>query len=85
LGRDFDDEYTFLSNLCKNGGAITIKSKKPEDNWIETKIIDEGIGMSKERLSKLGEPFYTGKEKGTGLGLMVSMRIVKEYGEELNW
>ncbi|MNC65971.1 Sporulation kinase E [compost metagenome] len=41
---------------------------------------DQGKGIPAERLQKLGEPFYTTKEKGTGLGLMVSFRIIQEHG-----
>ncbi|MNP11166.1 Sporulation kinase E [compost metagenome] len=43
------------------------------------RVIDQGEGISKERLKKLGEPFYTNKEKGTGLGLMVSQRIIEAH------
>jgi two-component system, sporulation sensor kinase E len=43
------------------------------------KITDDGYGIPKERLKKIGEPFYTTKEKGTGLGLMVSYRIIKNH------
>ncbi len=40
-------------------------------------LTDEGQGIPPERLAKIGEPFYSTKEKGTGLGLMVSYRIIK--------
>ena len=43
------------------------------------KIIDNGMGISEERLKRLGEPFYSNKEKGTGLGLMLCFRIVKQH------
>ncbi|WP_396953762.1 ATP-binding protein [Neobacillus mesonae] len=36
--------------------------------------------MSEERLKKLGEPFYSNKEKGTGLGLMLTFKIIKQHG-----
>ncbi|MCX7841649.1 MAG: ATP-binding protein [Clostridia bacterium] len=41
---------------------------------------DNGSGISKENLSKLGAPFFTTKETGTGLGLNVCFRIIKEHG-----
>lgn len=42
-------------------------------------IKDDGCGMSKERLNRIGEPFYSSKEKGTGLGLTVSFKIVQSH------
>jgi two-component system, sporulation sensor kinase E len=37
------------------------------------------MGIPKEIIKKLGEPFYTTKERGTGLGLMVSYKIIEEH------
>ena len=42
-------------------------------------LTDTGIGIPPERLNKLGEPFYSLKEKGTGLGLMVSYKIIENH------
>ncbi len=42
-------------------------------------VRDEGIGISKELLKRIGEPFYSSKEKGTGLGLTVSHKIVEQH------
>lgn len=47
---------------------------------IKVEIIDEGSGIPKELLNKLGEPFYTTKEKGTGLGLLVCYQIIENHG-----
>nr|WP_236692992.1 ATP-binding protein [Aneurinibacillus tyrosinisolvens] len=49
-----------------------------------THFLDEGCGISEERLTRLGEPFYTTKEKGTGLGLTVSYRIIENHGGTIN-
>jgi two-component system nitrogen regulation sensor histidine kinase GlnL len=46
--------------------------------WVD--IQDEGIGIKKEDLSKIFSPFFTTKNAGTGLGLAVCYRIVKEHG-----
>ncbi|MFE4241655.1 ATP-binding protein [Peribacillus butanolivorans] len=40
---------------------------------------DQGRGIPEELLPRLGEPFYTLKEKGTGLGLMVCHKIIKQH------
>lgn len=61
-----------------NEGIVSIFVRKEDTNLL-IKITDTGIGMSKERLAKLGEPFFNLKEKGTGIGLMVCYRIIWQY------
>ena len=46
-----------------NGGNIFIQTKPLEDNFILIRIIDEGCGIPEDRISRLGEPFYSLKEK----------------------
>lgn len=59
-------------------GVIDIHMKRNE-NHVVVDIHDNGIGMDEERVKRLGEPFYSTKEKGTGLGLTVSMKIMKRH------
>ncbi|MNS24110.1 Sporulation kinase E [compost metagenome] len=73
-------------NLLKNameampcGGIIHMETWRRETDSVMIRIIDEGEGISKETLAKLGEPFFTNKETGTGLGLMVSQRIIESH------
>ena len=73
-------------NLFKNaieampdGGNIVVNVRKKGAGQIAIQIIDEGVGIPKERLSTLGEPFYTTKEKGTGLGLMTCYKIIESH------
>ena len=73
-------------NIIKNaievmphGGTISITIKMSNHNQIQISIQDEGIGIPKDKLKKLGQPFYTTKERGTGLGLMVSFKIIEEH------
>ncbi|MCM3718446.1 PAS domain-containing sensor histidine kinase [Fictibacillus phosphorivorans] len=80
-----------LINVVKNamdsmekGGTISIKGKQVDDA-IHLTIKDQGCGISPDHLARLGEPFYTTKEKGTGLGLMVSSKIMKEHKGELKF
>jgi len=49
--------------------------------WIET--TDTGLGIAAERLQRIFDPFYTTKEKSTGLGLSLSYGIIKRHGGEL--
>lgn len=59
-------------------GYVKIQGSVEGDNVL-IEIIDNGVGMSKERIKRLGEPFYSNKEKGTGLGLMLCFRIVQQH------
>lgn len=77
-------------NLLKNaieamphGGVIEVTVSEKEEGKIVIKIKDQGIGIPAERLSTLGEPFYTTKEKGTGLGLMTCFKIIEGHNGEL--
>ncbi|QIZ67140.1 ATP-binding protein [Geobacillus subterraneus] len=74
-----------LLNVMKNaieampdGGNLYVRVSEAE-GIIRLAIADTGIGISKERLQKIGEPFFTLKEKGMGLGLTTSMKIVQEH------
>jgi len=78
-------------NIIKNalesmqgGGEVVITGNAPGNDMVEIKIKDAGPGMPEELIAKLGEPFFTTKEKGTGLGLMISSRIVAEHKGSLN-
>lgn len=73
-------------NVLKNameampaGGKITLRLDGEDQRDAVITVADEGEGISKERLQKIGEPFYTNKEKGTGLGLMVTQRIIEAH------
>lgn len=65
--------------VMPNGGFVTIEMKNIDINSILISIKDEGEGIPQEKVERLGEPFFTTKDKGTGLGLMVSYQIVKEH------
>ncbi|MGO4272407.1 ATP-binding protein, partial [Paenibacillus sp. TAF58] len=40
---------------------------------------DRGHGIPKDAIARLGEPFYTTKEKGTGLGIMITHKIIEDH------
>jgi two-component system, sporulation sensor kinase A len=62
-----------------NGGTVTVKTGIHDENHISIKIMDEGNGIPQDMLAKLGEPFYTTKDHGTGLGLMVCYKIIENH------
>lgn len=78
-----------LVNICKNAieameehssGILVIKTIKQKQEAVIS-ISDTGIGMSKEEVSRLGEPYYSTKGKnGTGLGMMFVYNCIKEMG-----
>jgi signal transduction histidine kinase len=49
------------------------------DREILIRLADQGCGIPPDVLAKLGQPFYTTKEKGTGLGFMVSKKIIENH------
>ncbi|MES5891953.1 MULTISPECIES: ATP-binding protein [Bacillus cereus group] len=77
-------------NLIKNaieamsvGGNITVKVIV--EDVIIVQIKDEGCGIPKDKLPKLNEAFYTTKETGTGLGLVVTEKIIKDHHGKMNF
>ena len=78
-----------MLNLVKNaqaampqGGVLTIATNFA-DNEIRISICDTGMGISVENLAKIFEPYFTTKETGTGLGLTLVYRIVREHQGEI--
>lgn len=71
-------------NLLKNAieamdkGDIVINVKE-YDQYVEISVSDNGPGFEEEILKKIGEPFITTKENGTGLGIVVTKRIIENH------
>lgn len=61
-----------------DGGTIEIELSHAEE-FVLIRLKDQGWGIPPDKLSRIGEPFYTTKERGTGLGLMVSHQIVESH------
>ncbi|MDG5473945.1 ATP-binding protein, partial [Jeotgalibacillus sp. ET6] len=78
-------------NLVKNGiesmekGGRLIISRHQHENEICVAIKDEGTGISAEKLAKIGEPFFTTKSKGMGLGLTICQKIIHEHKGQINY
>ncbi|WP_456272603.1 PAS domain S-box protein [Bacillus sp. AK031] len=60
------------------GGIINVSVIQEDKNMV-VRIKDEGVGIAPDRLRHLGEPFYSIKEKGTGLGLLLCKKITHEH------
>jgi signal transduction histidine kinase len=79
-----------LVNLIKNaihamtkGGVLTLETDVSADG-IVLSVGDTGGGIPSEQINRIFEPFYTTKKKGTGLGLMIVRRIVRDHGGHIN-
>lgn len=77
-------------NVISNGIEASNQNSKiiinscQKNNAVYTEVIDEGIGIKEEDLSKIFEEFYTNKENGTGLGLSVCKTILLEHEAKFN-
>jgi PAS domain S-box-containing protein len=65
-----------------NGGKVAVSVQRDEEDLVIS-FKDEGCGIPEDRIAKLGEPFYTTKSTGTGLGLMVSFKIISHHGGKI--
>jgi signal transduction histidine kinase len=77
--------YNVIKNsfeAMKRRGILRIRTDMDESH-VRVSFIDTGGGMPAETLSHVFEPYYTTKESGTGLGLLIVRRIVREHGGEL--
>jgi PAS domain S-box-containing protein len=79
-----------LVNIIKNamqamnrGGELTVQTGATPDNiWVS--VSDTGCGIPEDQLNRIFAPFFTTKKKGSGLGLMIVQRIVREHGGRID-
>lgn len=77
-------------NIMKNSieassKKIKVTAGRKDEKHIHIVFKDDGCGIEEQRLKHLGEPFYSMKEKGTGLGLTVSYRIVDFHNGQIKF
>jgi signal transduction histidine kinase len=89
LELDRDQMKQVFYNVIKNSfeamkrrGILRIRTDK-DDTHVLVSFTDTGGGMSAESLSRVFEPYFTTKSTGSGLGLLIVRRIVREHGGEL--
>lgn len=84
-----------LSNACKftKGGTVTLRAERLQDHdldWLSFDVIDTGIGLSREQMSRLFKPFAQAEAStaaqfgGTGLGLSITRRLAELMGGDLS-
>jgi two-component system, sporulation sensor kinase E len=90
LQLDRDQMKQAFYNVIKNSveamhrhGTLRIRTDLA-DTHVIVRFVDTGGGMSAENLSRVFEPYFTTKPSGSGLGLLIVRRIVREHGGELS-
>lgn len=66
-----------------NGGEAKVAVSLASGGRVLLRFSDEGMGIASEHLQKISEPFFTTKESGTGLGLMITHKIVEDHGGQI--
>lgn len=69
-------------NAMPDGGTLVLSTQKKGDEVI-LRISDDGIGMSQEVMEKIFEPYFTTKDFGSGIGLTLVYKIIKEHHGEI--
>jgi signal transduction histidine kinase len=67
------------TDILPPGAATGKPSKATEFAHLRLTIKDNGIGITPENMARLFEPFFTTKPNGTGLGLLITQRIIQEH------
>ena len=78
--------YNVIKNAfqaMKTGGILRIRTDL-DDHCVSITFADTGGGISPENMSKIFEPYFTTKASGSGLGLLIVRRIVREHGGEID-
>lgn len=78
--------YNVIKNAfqaMKSGGLLRIRTDQ-DDCFVSIAFSDTGGGISPENMSKIFEPYFTTKASGSGLGLLIVRRIVREHGGEID-
>ncbi len=90
LQLDRDQMKQAFYNVIKNSleamqrhGTLRIHTDL-DDTHVFIRFVDTGSGMSAGNLSRVFEPYFTTKPSGTGLGLLIVRRVVREHGGELS-
>jgi len=67
------------------GSEVRVDLVEPSRGMLAVRISDEGAGMPAEVLRRIPEPFFTTRKGGTGLGLCIVQRVVKDHGGDVDF
>ncbi len=77
--------FNILNNArdsMSGGGKIKVNARS-DDEFVFIQIGDTGTGIEQENLSKVFEPYFTTRESGHGLGMMIAQRIMRDHGGQI--
>lgn len=83
MGRAFLSILKNAIDAMPDGGLLVI-SVLTEDEMVKVQIIDTGLGIAKGHLARIGEPFFTTKFHGVGLGLSLAKHMISAHGGSLS-
>ena len=93
INGDYNRLNQVILNIIKNSIEAKDENKnsyikiytKQNNNKIKIYIEDNGVGISKENMKRISEPFFTTKQNGTGLGVLLSQEIINAHDGKLEY
>ncbi len=90
---DYNRLCQVMTNIIKNAVEAMEDTKGPEikiysrvkNNEIKINVIDNGVGLDENELTKISVPFFTTKKDGTGLGVSMSLEIIKSHSGSMTF
>lgn len=75
-----------VDNAAQNspdGSEVCIEILEPDEKTVRVRVVDRGTGIAPENMKKVFEPFFTTRRGGTGLGLCIVQRVVRDHGGDI--
>lgn len=73
-----------LLEIQEDDRSLIIRTSSQRDEYILIEVLDSGPGIQDEAMSRLFEPFYTTKESGMGMGLVISQTIIEDHNGKIS-
>jgi signal transduction histidine kinase len=67
------------SEAMPEGGQLVLTTHQDSDGFVTVQVIDHGVGIAPENLTRIADPFFTTKSKGVGLGLTICHEIIERH------
>jgi signal transduction histidine kinase len=71
-------------SALQRGGQVTLSAVQG-DGHVQLMVDDDGPGMTREQVARLGQPFASESEGGTGLGVLLAQSVARQHGGELRF